>query len=178
MSILVQKVAVIDDGLAGFIGALNSHDGVVLSIGGGVVSVGGRAGKFAHRDGLGSTFGDEGGGFWLGKLGITKALAVQQGRDTDTQLLKAFQSQVSAYDGLESKNGTEAATLAITAAQTLLDAADNGITTAIKIRDEGAYLLAQTVIATWLGTGGTSDQAQRLRYKVEHQEIRIMWMRL
>jgi N-acetylglucosamine kinase-like BadF-type ATPase len=34
------KVAVIDDGFAGFIGALNGHDGVVLSIGGGVVSVG------------------------------------------------------------------------------------------------------------------------------------------
>ena len=75
-----DKVAVIDDGLAGFVGALQGSNGVVLSIGGGVVSVGGRDGKFAHRDGLGSTFGDEGGGFWLGKLGITKALAARQGR--------------------------------------------------------------------------------------------------
>ncbi len=157
-----KEVAVIDDGLAGFIGALHGRDGVVLSIGGGVVSVGGRYGKFAHRDGLGSTFGDEGSGFWLGKLGITKALAVRQGREGDTRLLKAFQSQVSAYDALESKNGADAATLAITSAQTLLDAADEGIVTAIKIRDEGAYLLAQTVIATWLGTNGSSDEAPEI----------------
>ena len=30
------QVAVIDDGLAGFVGALNGHNGVVLSVGGGV----------------------------------------------------------------------------------------------------------------------------------------------
>ena len=35
------KVALIDDGLAGFVGALGGSNGVVLSIGGGVVSVGG-----------------------------------------------------------------------------------------------------------------------------------------
>ncbi|MSO43138.1 MAG: hypothetical protein EXQ76_02770 [Candidatus Planktophila sp.] len=157
-----RKVAVIDDGLAGFIGALQGSNGVVLSIGGGVVSVGGRDGVFAHRDGLGSTFGDEGGGFWLGKLGVTKALAVRQGRDSDAKLLKAFQSNLSAYDALESKNGAEAATLAIRSARTLLDAADAGVTSAIKIRDEGAYLLAQTVIATWLGAGGSSKEAPEI----------------
>ncbi len=31
--------------------------------------------------------------------------------------------------------------------------------TAINICNEGAYLLARTVIATWLGTGGTRDGA-------------------
>ena len=67
-----SRVAVIDDGFAGFIGALNGRDGVVLSVGGGVVSIGGRKGVFSHRDGLGSTFGDEGGGFWLGALAIKK----------------------------------------------------------------------------------------------------------
>ena len=152
------KTALIDDGLAGFIGALHGRNGVVLSIGGGVVSVGGRDGEFAHRDGLGSTFGDEGSGFWLGKLGITKALAARQGRSSDIAMISAFKSQITAFDELESKNGSDAATLAISSAQTLLDAADSGVVTAIKIRTEGAQLLAQTVIATWLGAGGSKNE--------------------
>ena len=116
------KVAVIDDGLAGFIGALQGRSGVVLSIGGGVVSVGGKDGAFAHRDGLGSTFGDEGGGFWLGKLAITRALAFRQGRGKDDGLLELFQRQVAAYDQLQIKNAADAATLAIHSAKTWLGA--------------------------------------------------------
>jgi N-acetylglucosamine kinase-like BadF-type ATPase len=153
-----RETALIDDGLAGFIGALHGRNGVVLSIGGGVVSVGGRNGVFAHRDGLGSTFGDEGSGFWLGKLGITKALAASQGRNSDIDMIAAFKSQIAAFGELESKNGSDAATLAISSAQTLLDAADSGVVTAVNIRNEGAQLLAQTVIATWLGTGGSRDE--------------------
>jgi len=157
-----DKVAVIDDGLAGFIGALHGANGVVLSIGGGVVSVGGRDGKFAHRDGLGSTFGDEGGGFWLGKLGITKALAARQGRCDEPSFLEFFKAQLTAYDNLVIRDASDAASLAITSAQTLLDAADAGSHTAIAIRTEGASLLAQTVIATWLGAGGLRDDAPEI----------------
>ncbi len=157
-----DKVAVIDDGLAGFIGALHGANGVVLSIGGGVVSVGGRDGKFAHRDGLGSTFGDEGGGFWLGKLGITKALAARQGRCDEPSFLEFFKAQLTAYDNLVIRDASDAASLAITSAQTLLDAADSGVVTAVNIRSEGARLLAQTVIATWLGAGGLRDDAPEI----------------
>ena len=148
------QVAVIDDGLAGFVGALNGRNGVVLSIGGGVVAVGGRDGKFAHRDGLGSTFGDEGGGFWLGKLAITKALALRQGRGDDPEMLEFFAAECIAYDNLSVKNGTDAATLAITTVKKVLDAADAGVSTATAIVDEAAFLLAQTVVATWYGCGG------------------------
>ena len=148
------QVAVIDDGLAGFVGALNGRNGVVLSIGGGVVAVGGRDGKFAHRDGLGSTFGDEGGGFWLGKLAITKTLALRQGRGDDPEMLEFFAAECIAYDNLSVKNGTDAATLAITTAKKVLDAADAGVSTATAIVDEAAFLLAQTVVATWYGCGG------------------------
>lgn len=157
-----NKVAVIDDGFAGFIGALGGSKGVVLSIGGGVVSVGGKDGKFAHRDGLGSTFGDEGGGFWLGKAGITKALGIRQGRGEDQILLDAFKDQVIAYDELDVKNAADAATLAITSAKNLFSAADAGSPIAISIRNEGARLLALTVIATWLGTGGSPDDAPEI----------------
>jgi N-acetylglucosamine kinase-like BadF-type ATPase len=157
-----KKVAVIDDGLAGFVGALGGSNGVVLSIGGGVVSVGGNNSHFAHRDGLGSTFGDEGGGFWLGKLGLTRALGIRQGRGDDQILLNAFKDQVLAYDALDVKNAADAASLAIASAHFLLAAADAGSPTAIAIRDEGAALLAQTVIATWLGAGGSKDDAPEI----------------
>ena len=157
-----SSVAVIDDGLAGFVGALGGSSGVVLSIGGGVVSVGGNNSHFAHRDGLGSTFGDEGGGYWLGKLGLTRALGVRQDRGRDAILLESFRAQLLAYDALTIKNAVEAASLAIASAQVLLAAADAGSPTAIAIRNEGAALLAQTVIATWLGAGGSLDDAPEI----------------
>ena len=157
-----SKVAVIDDGFAGFVGALNGRNGVVLSIGGGVVSVGGNEGKFAHRDGLGSTFGDEGGGFWLGKLAITKALGIRQGRGDDQEMLDYFAAECAAFDALEVKNNAEAATLAIRTAKKVLDAADAGVSTATAIVDEGAYLLAQTVVATWYGCGGSKADSPEI----------------
>jgi len=157
-----KQVAVIDDGLAGFIGALNGRNGVVLSIGGGVVSVGGREGKFAHRDGLGSAFGDEGGGFWLGKLAITKALGIRQGRGDDHEMLAYFADECVAFDHLAVKDSAEAATLAIRTAKKVLDAADDGISTATAIVDEGAFLLAQTVVATWHGCGGTKADSPEI----------------
>ena len=157
-----QKVAVIDDGFAGFVGALNGRNGVVLSIGGGVVSVGGCDGKFAHRDGLGSTFGDEGGGFWLGKNAITKALGIRQGRGDDQEMLEYFLEECAAFDALAVKNNAEAATLAIRTARKVLDAADAGVSTATAIVDEGAFLLAQTVVATWYGCGGAKTDSPEI----------------
>jgi len=156
------KCAVIDDGLAGFIGGLNGKDGVVLSIGGGVVSVGGNNSHFAHRDGLGSVFGDEGGGYWLGKLAITKALGIRQGRGGDQEFMQRFTQQLKVYDQIQPKNAADASILAISTGKILLEAADDGLEIAVSIRNEGAFLLAQTVIATWLATGGTLDDVTEI----------------
>ena len=52
----VEMTAVIDDGLAGYIGTLSGRSGVTILIGSGVVSVGGKNGKYSHKDGLGSIF--------------------------------------------------------------------------------------------------------------------------
>jgi N-acetylglucosamine kinase-like BadF-type ATPase len=149
------KVAVIDDGLAGFIGALNGRNGVVLSVGGGVVAVGGKDGVHAHRDGLGSTFGDEGGGYWLGKLAITKSLALRQGRGDDPEMVDYFADEIKAYFDLEIRNSVDASNLAIKTAKKVLAAADAGVSTATAIVDEGAYLLAQTAVSAWYGCSGT-----------------------
>jgi N-acetylglucosamine kinase-like BadF-type ATPase len=157
-----KQVAVIDDGLAGYIGALNGRNGVVLSVGGGVVAIGGRDGQYAHRDGLGSTFGDEGGGFWLGKLAITKALAIRQGRGDDTDMVDYFTDEIAAYFALEVKNSVDAVNLAINTARKVLDAADAGVSTATAIVDEGAFLLAQTAVAAWYGCGGTKADSPEI----------------
>jgi N-acetylglucosamine kinase-like BadF-type ATPase len=156
------KVAVIDDGLAGFIGALNGRNGVVLSVGGGVVAVGGKDGVHAHRDGLGSTFGDEGGGYWLGKLAITKSLALRQGRGDDPEMVDYFADEIKAYFDLEIRNSVDASNLAIRTAKKVLDAADAGVSTATAIVDEGAYLLAQTAVSAWYGCGGTKADSPEI----------------
>ena len=148
------RVAVIDDGLAGFVGALNGRNGVVLSVGGGVVAIGGREGKYSHRDGLGNTFGDEGSGFWLGKLAITKALAIRQGRGDDPEMVDYFADEIDAYFALEIRNSVDAVNLATRTAKKVLDAADAGVSTATAIVDEGAFLLGQTVVAAWYGCNG------------------------
>ena len=149
-----KEVAVIDDGLAGFVGSLGGRNGVVLSVGGGVVAIGGLDGNYAHRDGLGNTFGDEGSGFWLGKLAITKALALRQGRGDDPEMVDYFADEIAAYFALEIRNSIDAVNLATRTAKKVLDAADAGISTATAIVDEGAYLLAQSAVAAWYGCGG------------------------
>jgi N-acetylglucosamine kinase-like BadF-type ATPase len=128
---------------------------MVLSVGGGVVAIGGREGQYAHRDGLGNTFGDEGGGFWLGKLAITKALAIRQGRGDDSDMVDYFADEINAYFALEIRNSVDAVNLATRTARKVLDAADAGVSTATAIVDEGAFLLAQSVVAAWYGCGGT-----------------------
>ena len=157
-----SEVAVIDDGLAGFIGALNGRNGVVLSVGGGVVSIGGMDGNYAHRDGLGNTFGDEGGGFWLGKLAITKALALRQGRGDDPEMVDYFADEIAQYFALEIRNSVDAVNLATRTAKKVLDAADAGVSTATAIVDEGAFLLAQTVVAAWYGCGGAKNDSPEI----------------
>jgi glucosamine kinase len=156
------QVAVIDDGLAGFVGALNGRNGVVLSVGGGVVAIGGMNGTYSHRDGLGNTFGDEGGGFWLGKLAITKALACSQGRGDDPEMVNYFAQEIDAYYGLEIRNSVDAVNLATKTAKKVLDAADAGVSTATAIVDEGAYLLAQSVVAAWYGCGGAKSDSPEI----------------
>jgi len=154
-----KNVVVIDDGLAGFVGALQGVDGVVISIGSGVVAVAGRRGKFAHSDGLGHIFGDLGGGYWLGKQGLERALATRQGRESDLLLLKFMEDEVALFDKLPSNVGAEAQSLCITSARMVLEAADRSIASALAIRDKGAELLAKSIAAAWTQSGGMRNES-------------------
>lgn len=153
-----KNVAVIDDGLAGLIGALGTEDGIALSVGSGVVAVAGCQGKFSHADGLGHVFGDLGGGFWLGKHGLERALATRQGREDDQELLAFLKDEVSQFDQLESYTGPEANWLCITSAKKVLEAAESDVAGALTIRNHGARQLANSVKAAWIGAGGKQDE--------------------
>ena len=153
-----KEVAVIDDGLASLAGALAGQPGVSLTLGGGVVAVGGNGEKLSHYDGLGSHFGDEGGGFWLGSRGLTRALATRDGRDSEKELEKLLKDEIEKFDLLESKNGPEATSLAISCAQKMLES-DSEI--ADSIRKEGAFRLAKTVVSAWIKVG-TLEQEFKL----------------
>ncbi|HEY3292618.1 MAG TPA: BadF/BadG/BcrA/BcrD ATPase family protein [Candidatus Nanopelagicaceae bacterium] len=153
-----KHVVVMDDGLAGLIGALGVEDGVALSVGSGVVAVAKRQGTFSHADGLGHVFGDIGGGFWLGKHGLERALASRQRREEDAELLSFLADEVSQFDNLESYTGPEAHWLCITTAKKVLEAAENGLVGALTIRNHGARQLANTVKAAWINAGGNQNE--------------------
>lgn len=157
-----KNVAVIDDGLAGLIGALGTQSGVALSVGSGVVAVAGRHGKFSHADGLGHVFGDIGGGFWLGKHALERALATRQGREEDAELLGFLADEINQFDHLESNTGAEALWLCIAAAKKVLEAAENEVVGALTIRNYGARQLANTVRAAWIAAGGLPDESLSL----------------
>ncbi len=154
-----KHTAVIDDGLAACVGALQGSAGVALAIGGGVVAVGGNGKNFSHTDGLGSIFGDEGSGFWLGSSALTRVLATREFRDDQHDLLEFFADEVKKFDQIELKNSAEGSSLAIASAQKVLTAADNGIPSALKIRSEGAFQLAQAIVAAWELAQGLANQS-------------------
>jgi len=150
-----NEVAVIDDGLASLAGALAGQPGVSLTLGGGVVAVGGNGEKLSHSDGLGSHFGDEGGGFWLGSRGLTRALASRDGRDSEKELEQLLKDEIEKFDLLESKNGPEATSLAISCAQKVLES-DTKISDSIQ--KEGALRLAKTVVSAWIKVGSLEQE--------------------
>jgi N-acetylglucosamine kinase-like BadF-type ATPase len=153
-----KSIAVVDDGLAGYFGALGNNDGVALSIGSGVVAIAGRRSSYSHADGLGHIFGDLGGGFWLGKAALERVLATQEGRDDATLLSEFFQSEIKTFESLKSYSDAKAQLLCINAAKTLLEGAEAKNTDAITIRDKGAEYLAKTIRAAWTNVGGMRNE--------------------
>jgi N-acetylglucosamine kinase-like BadF-type ATPase len=153
-----KSVAVIDDGLAGYFGAVGNNDGVVLSIGSGTVAIAGRRGSYSHADGIGHIFGDLGGGFWLGKAALERVLATLEGRDDATFLAEFFEEEIKSYESLKSHTDAKAQLLCINAAKTLLEAAEAKNTDAITIRDKGAEYLAKTIRAAWTNVGGMRNE--------------------
>ena len=144
-----KHVAVLDDGIAAFVGALGNQNGVVLTLGGGVVAISSNAGKFGHADGKGSIFGDLGGGFWVGQTAMRRAIATLDGRDDANDLVELLHSELQEHEKLESKNGVEATTLCINATKTVTAGAEADVVNALEILNAGADYLAKTVLGVW-----------------------------
>ena len=144
-----KHAAVMDDGIAAFIGALGNQNGVVLTLGGGVVAISSNAGKFGHADGKGAIFGDLGGGFWVGQTAMRRAIATLDGRDDADDLVELLHAELNAHEKLESKNGVEATTLCINSTKTVTAGAEAGVANALEILNTGADYLAKTVLGVW-----------------------------
>jgi glucosamine kinase len=151
-----KKVFVMDDGIASYLGALGKKSGVVLTLGGGVVAISCKDGAFGHADGKGPIFGDFGGGFWIGQKGLQKVIATIDGRDADFSLVDFMQIELSQHKSLINKTGVEASQLCISSAKKIVDGAQNGITSAQEILNEGAQYLAKTIFAAWQKVKGDS----------------------
>jgi glucosamine kinase len=152
-----KKVFIMDDGIASYLGALGEKSGVVLTLGGGVVAISCRDGAFGHADGKGPIFGDFGGGFWIGQKGLQKAIATVDGRDTEFSLVDLMQMELSQHKSLTNKTGVKASQLCISSAKKIADGAQNGITSAQEILNEGAQYLAKTIFAAWQKVKGDSE---------------------
>lgn len=159
-----KQVFVMDDGLAAYIGALGDRNGVVLTLGGGVVAVAGNNGKFGHADGKGQIFGDLGGGFWVGRSGLSRAIATLDGRDNTQDLVELLSKELALHSQLEIKTGTEAAALCISAAKTVIEAAEDGAISAIQILEQGASELGKTVVAAWRKVSTTNQEKSELAF--------------
>ena len=144
-----KEVCVMDDGIASYMGALGDSNGVVLTLGGGVVAIASCEGRFSHADGKGPIFGDFGGGFWIGQSALRKAISTSDGRDNEIGLVELLATELRQYKSLENTTGVEASQLCISTAKTVAVGAEKGEKGALKILEEGATRLAETISAAW-----------------------------
>jgi N-acetylglucosamine kinase-like BadF-type ATPase len=153
-----------DDGLAAYYGAIGSQDGVVLTLGSGVVAIAGRTGTFAHSDGKGPIFGDFGGGYWIGREGLSIAIATIDGRDNAEDLVELLSENLATYMLLEDKTSTEAASLCIATAKNVLQGAADGVISAQLIAQQAAQDLSKTVLSAWSKTRPKPEDAPTISF--------------
>ena len=144
-----KNVCVMDDGVASYLGALGSREGVVLTLGGGVVAIASNQGRFSHADGKGPIFGDFGGGFWVGQSAMRIAIATLDGRDSAQDLVTLLDKELSEYKSLADTTGVLASQLCIRAAKTVALGGEKGSANAKSILEEGARHLTATISAAW-----------------------------
>lgn len=152
-------VAVADDGFAAHAGALGGADGVVLAVGSGVVAVARHDTRAAHRDGDGPIFGDDGGGFWIGRAGLRAAVRANEDRGPTTRLVSDIEAVYGPLrDAIRSTPDPEAMRWCIDVAQLVLQAAGSGDAVAVAIREAAAERLAATAAAAWKAVGPSDAQ--------------------
>lgn len=94
-SLPVNEIRSTGDDVVTHLGALSGAPGVALAAGTGTLCLAiGPSGERRNIDGLGYLFGDEGGGFWIGRAGIRAAVRAAEGRGQGTVLQAVLRSVV------------------------------------------------------------------------------------
>jgi glucosamine kinase len=90
-SLPVNEIRSTGDDVVTHLGALSGAPGVAVAAGTGTLCLAiGPAGERRNVDGLGYLFGDEGGGFWIGRAGIRAAVRAAERRGPRTLLQDAL----------------------------------------------------------------------------------------
>ena len=144
-------------------GAFEGKTGVMLSVGTGVACLAVDGGTGAHRtfDGAGYLVGDEGGGFWIGRLGIRAALAGHEGRGASTSLTAAVEAELGPLDtaAVRLHANPRAVDSIAHMAVVVLDEAEMGDAVADAIVSDAATRLVTTVSAALSFLPRSSDVA-------------------
>ncbi len=155
-------------------GALDGTTGVALSVGTGVACLAlDGSGRSRRFDGAGYLLGDEGGAFWLGRNGIRRALAADEGRAPATALTTAVEDLLGPLDGLASRIHRLPRPVDTIAqfAPTVLAEAAAGDSVAESIVADAASRLADTVSAGVVFLGDDVVVALGGRLLVENEDF-------
>ncbi|MEO6511418.1 MAG: BadF/BadG/BcrA/BcrD ATPase family protein, partial [Nocardioides sp.] len=103
---LATELVLTSDAIISHAGAFSGGAGAVVAIGTGAVAVGLGPLGLTHVDGLGYWLGDDGGGSWIGRVALRRALDARAGRGPETALVAAAGAR---YGDLARLPGTLAA---------------------------------------------------------------------
>lgn len=81
-------------------GALGPRDGIVALIGTGSVFAARRGKRLDMLGGRGLILGDEGGGGWIGRAALSRALRAADGLEDDTPFLAGLRARLGGIDGI------------------------------------------------------------------------------
>ncbi|MCA0252522.1 MAG: hypothetical protein LCH76_09590 [Actinobacteria bacterium] len=94
----VADVALTQDSVTSFLGALEDRRGVVIAAGTGCVTLGVGESEVARVDGWGNIMGDAGGGYWIGREAIDAVMRAHDGRGPATALTEVVQRRFPALE--------------------------------------------------------------------------------
>lgn len=151
----IRSLAICDDSVTAFFGALGLEPGVVSAVGTGIVTVGwagpragDRDGVVFHRvDGWGAVGGDLGSGYWIAQRGIRAALEMIDGRRSRSALRDIFLLRYGTAADFSRVTVFGQPTKAYVAdfAQDVLELAGSGDATAKQIVDSAAAEIIRAI---------------------------------
>lgn len=143
-----SQVAICDDGLAWNLGALGGQNGTIVAAGGGAVAVSRNSEQFAHIDGKGFEFGDQGSSYWIGINSLRLAIKSKEGRAPETSLAKVAEDFFGSLIDLPKRKYTsnELHTLCIQFSEKVFELCEKD-KQATEILERAAFELASSAVA-------------------------------